>query len=98
MDGLRRQPRPLHGSRRPTGQAEKKAEKQPPGPSKAATSATSKSSEEDDDCRTPPPFDMLDIPGAMKKMGFSVAAKLAQRWFDGREYALSDEPKAEIPA
>jgi hypothetical protein len=79
------------------GTAEKKAEKQPPGPSKAATSATSKSSEEDDDCRTPPPFDMLDIPGAMKKMGFSVAAKLAQRWFDGREYALSDEPKAKYP-
>ncbi|MBU6490323.1 MAG: hypothetical protein KGQ57_21230 [Burkholderiales bacterium] len=68
-----------------------------PEPAKSGASTPSKSNE-DDDCRTPPPFDMLDIPGAMKKMGFSVAAKLAQRWFDGREYVLSDDPKAEYPS
>lgn len=76
--------------------AEKKPEKDASAPPKAAAPAEKKEGE-DDDCRTPPPFDMLDIPGAMKKMGFPVAAKLAQRWFDGREYVLSDDPKAEYP-
>lgn len=76
--------------------AEKKPKKDVSAPPKPAAPAEKKDSE-DDECRTPPPFDMLDIPDAMKKMGFPVAAKLAQRWFDGREYVLSDDPKAEYP-
>ena len=76
--------------------AEKESEKQlPESPTPAASKGTDS---ENEDQRTPPPFDMLDIPSAMKKMGFNVAAALAQRWFDGREYVLSDDPKAEYPA
>ncbi|MGN6665644.1 MAG: DUF6402 family protein [Trinickia sp.] len=72
--------------------AEKKPEKQVSGPPMPAAPAKSKDDEEDD-CRVPPTFDMLDIPNAMEKMGFVVAAKLARRWFNGRKYithGLSD--------
>ncbi|WP_152974699.1 DUF6402 family protein [Burkholderia pseudomallei] len=69
---------------------EKKAEKQPPDPPKPATPTKSKSSEDDDDCRTPPPFDMLDLPDAMEKMGFYVAAKLSRRWFNGRKNIIGN--------
>jgi hypothetical protein len=40
------------------------------------------------ECKPPPPFDMLDLPDAMNAMGFSVAAKLARRWFNGRKHVL----------
>jgi hypothetical protein len=45
---------------------------------------------EEDDCSTPPPFDMLDLPGAMRRMGFQVAAKLARRWFNGRKNIIGN--------
>lgn len=32
------------------------------------------------------PFDLYDIPKAMKAEGFTVGAKLSQRWLDGRAY------------
>ncbi|MEF2253319.1 DUF6402 family protein [Ralstonia solanacearum] len=48
----------------------------------------SKNPQAEEDCRTPPPFDMLDLPGAMEKMGFYVAAKVARRWFNGRAHIL----------
>lgn len=70
--------------------AEKKAERQPPDPPKPAVPAKSKGSEDDDDCRTPPRFDMLDLPGAMEKMGFHVAAKLSRRWFNGRRNIIGN--------
>ena len=34
----------------------------------------------------PKPFDLYDIPSAMKAAGFAVSAKLSQRWLDGRAY------------
>ena len=42
----------------------------------------------------PPPFDLYDIPLAMKAQGFAVAALLAQKWLDGRAYSAfgSDTP------
>ena len=58
-----------------------------PTPAKQASESRSNGAE-DEDCRTPPPFDMLDIPDAMEKMGFHVAAKLARRWFDGRKHVV----------
>ncbi|WP_147297986.1 DUF6402 family protein [Trinickia dinghuensis] len=51
--------------------------------------AVDASKDDSRDCRTPPPFDMLDIPNAMEKTGFRVAAKLARRWFNGRKHLLS---------
>lgn len=36
--------------------------------------------------KPPPPFDIRDIPGAMRKMGWPIGAKLSQRWLDGRAY------------
>lgn len=56
-----------------------------------ATSAVppQSSHDNDDDCRTPP-FDMLDLPGAMGKMGFHVAAKLSRRWFNGRKNIIGN--------
>jgi hypothetical protein len=90
-------PPPKTEEAKAVNKAEKKHEEDASAPRKATAPAEKKDGE-DDDCRTPPPFDMLDIPGAMKKMGFPVAAKLAQRWFDGREYVLSDDPKAEYPS
>jgi hypothetical protein len=39
-------------------------------------------------CKPPPPFDMLDLPDAMDKMGFTVAAKLSRRWFNSRKHEI----------
>lgn len=37
-----------------------------------------------DNCTpAPPPFDMLDLPPAMERMGFHYAAYCARRWFNG---------------
>lgn len=33
-----------------------------------------------------PPFDIRDIPDAMKAMGFTIGAKFSRRWLDGRAY------------
>lgn len=33
------------------------------------------------------PFDLYDIPQAMRAEGFTVGAKLSQRWLDGRAYS-----------
>ena len=42
----------------------------------------------------PKPFDLYDIPFAMKAQGLAVAALLAQKWLDGRAYSAfgSDTP------
>jgi hypothetical protein len=42
-------------------------------------------------CRVPPPFDMLDLPDAMDRMGFVVGAKLSRRWFNGRKHKFNNE-------
>lgn len=41
-----------------------------------------------EECKTPPPFDMLDLPNAMDKMGFPVASRLAKRWFNSRKHEI----------
>jgi hypothetical protein len=43
-------------------------------------------------CKPPPPFDMLDLPDAMDKMGFTVAAKLSRRWFNSRKHEIPNDP------
>lgn len=45
-----------------------------------------------------PPFDIQDIPGAMRKVGMPVSAKLMERWFNGQlNYSLTDDDeRAEI--
>ncbi len=79
----------------PPDKKQEKPPAPPPPPSKPA--AQPKSKEEEEDCRTPPPFDMLDLPPAMEKMGFYTAAKVARRWFNGRKYILSSAPGAAYP-
>ena len=69
--------------------ADKKAENQPLDLPRPVAPAKSKD-DEDEDCRTPPPFDMLDISDAMEKMGFHVAAKLSRRWFNGRNNIIGN--------
>lgn len=44
-----------------------------------------------EECRAPPPFDMLDLPDAMDRMGFVVGAKLSRRWFNGRKHIFNNE-------
>jgi hypothetical protein len=48
--------------------------------------------------KTPPPFDMLDLPDAMDKIGFTVAAKLARRWFNGRQHEVPNDRHYVYPA
>ena len=45
----------------------------------------------DVECKTPPPFDMLDLPDAMDKVGFTVSARLARRWFNGRKHEIPND-------
>ncbi len=37
----------------------------------------------------PPPFDIRDIPIAMKALNFPMGAKFSQKWLDGRAYVSS---------
>lgn len=89
-------PPPKAEEQKVVNKAEKTPEKQLPGPPKPAAPVENKP-DEDNDCRTPPPFDMLDIPEAMEKMGFHVAAKLARRWFNGRECILPAKKTESYP-
>lgn len=47
---------------------------------------------------TVPPFDIQDIPGAMRKLGMPMSAKLMERWFSGQlNYSKNDaDEKAEL--
>lgn len=40
--------------------------------------------------KPPKPFDLYDIPAALKTAGFTVAAKLAQKWLDAPAYSAYD--------
>lgn len=42
-------------------------------------------------------FDLQDIPAAMEKMGWPVAAKAARRWFSGQAHVYNDQPDSEQP-
>jgi hypothetical protein len=56
-----------------------------------ASNDQAKSEQPVKECKPPPPFDMLDLPDAMHKMGFPVAAKLSRRWFNGRKHVLGSK-------
>jgi hypothetical protein len=45
------------------------------------------------ECRTPPPFDMLDLPDAMNSMRFFYAAQLARRWFNSRKHTIPNDDR-----
>jgi hypothetical protein len=52
-----------------------------------------KSEQPGEECKAPPPFDMLDLPDAMERMGWPVASKLSRRWFNGRKHRIpADTP------
>ena len=85
--------------------AEQKAASKQPHPGvanveKAALKAANEQAKDEqpvEKCKAPPPFDMLDLPDAMDKMGFTVAAKLARRWFNGRKHAIPrDKPASYV--
>jgi len=49
------------------------------------------------ECKNPPPFDMLDLPDAMDKEKFKIAAKLARKWFSGPSYTYDNHPDGPQP-
>ena len=49
------------------------------------------------ECKNPKPFDMLDLPDAMEKEKFFVAAELAREWFEGEAYTYDDHPDGPQP-
>jgi len=85
--------------------AEQKAEPQQPRSEAAkvekvalkAASDQPKSKPPEFECKAPPPFDMLDLPDAMENMGFTVAAKLSRRWFNGRAHEIPNDLKYIYP-
>jgi len=50
-----------------------------------------------EDCEKPPVFDMLDIPAAMRKFGWPVSAKLAEKWFNSPSNIWDDKPNSIQP-
>lgn len=50
-----------------------------------------------EDCENPPPFDLLDVPTAMERMKWPVAAKLARRWFSGPKHVWDNSFKTDQP-
>jgi hypothetical protein len=44
-----------------------------------------------------PEFDLQDVPGAMEKMGWPMAAKVARKWFAGPSHIYNDKPDSEQP-
>lgn len=45
----------------------------------------------------PPTFDLLDVPRAMKNMGWPVSAKLATEWFSNAKHIYDDNPNSDQP-
>ena len=44
-----------------------------------------------------PEFDLQDVPAAMDKIGWPVAAKVARKWFAGSRHIYNDVPDSEQP-
>ncbi len=44
-----------------------------------------------------PEFDLQDVPGAMEKMRWPMAAKVARKWFAGPSHIYNDKPDSEQP-
>jgi hypothetical protein len=48
--------------------------------------------------KMPRPFDMLDLPDAMNRIGWPVASKLSRRWFNGRLHEIPKDLAYIYPA
>ncbi len=44
-----------------------------------------------------PEFDLQDVPEAMEKIGWPVAADLARKWFEGPSHIFNNKPDSEQP-
>lgn len=66
--------------------------KSPPPPPPAHPPAAAKTPPAPPAPKPVPPFDIQDVPKAMRKVGMPMAAKLQERWFAGREnYSISPQ-------
>ena len=70
-------------------QAKKQQPKEPPKPQPKVVEA------EDQD--KIPEFDLQDVPGAMDKIGWPVAAKIAREWFASPKHIYNDDPNSVQP-
>ncbi|MDB5800723.1 MAG: hypothetical protein JWL63_1662 [Rhodocyclales bacterium] len=50
-----------------------------------------------EECEKLPIFDLQDIPDAMQKMGWTVSAKLARRWFSSPKHVFDGKPTSLQP-
>ncbi|WP_287736820.1 MULTISPECIES: DUF6402 family protein [Burkholderia] len=66
-------------------------------PPKQASPPRSAEPADAEDCDNPPPFDLLDVPEAMERMKWPVAAKLARRWFSGPKHVWDNSFKTDQP-
>ncbi|EDT43604.1 DUF6402 family protein [Burkholderia ambifaria] len=73
----------------PAGQVKKQQPKETPKPQSEALEA------EDQD--KIPEFDLQDVPGAMDKIGWPVAAKIARKWFASPKHIYNDDPNSVQP-
>ena len=67
-----------------------------PPPTQASPRKSSEPADAED-CEHPPPFDLLDVPEAMKRMKWPVAARLARRWFSGPKHVWDNSFKTDQP-
>ncbi|KVO99247.1 hypothetical protein WL28_26180 [Burkholderia ubonensis] len=76
-------------------QAEKKQDKAPDNT--PAKQAQQQAPQDAESVENPPTFDLLDIPIAMKNMGWPVSAKLADEWFRNPKHIYNDDPNSDQP-
>ncbi|KVC91107.1 DUF6402 family protein [Burkholderia ubonensis] len=76
-------------------QAEKKQDKAPDNT--PAKQAQQQAPQDAESVENPPTFDLLDIPIAMKNMGWPVSAKLADEWFSNPKHIYNDDPNSDQP-
>ncbi|WP_230956964.1 DUF6402 family protein [Burkholderia cepacia] len=67
-----------------------------PPPTQASPRKSSEPADAED-CEHPPPLDLLDVPEAMKRMKWPVAARLARRWFSGPKHVWDNSFKTDQP-
>jgi hypothetical protein len=71
------------------GHAKKQQPKEPPKPQSDAVEA--------EDQKKVPEFDLQDVPRAMDKIGWPVAAKIAREWFASPKHIYNDDPNSVQP-
>lgn len=64
---------------------------------KAATPPAQPVPNDAESVENPPTFDLLDIPVAMKNMGWPVSAKLATEWLSSPKHIYNDDPNSVQP-